>query len=29
MSRPVLAKLGFESHGEIDLLVDRLEPADG
>jgi hypothetical protein len=29
MSAPVLARLGFESHGEIDLLVDRLEPADG
>jgi GNAT superfamily N-acetyltransferase len=29
MSRPVLAKLGFESHGEIDLLVDRLEPEGG
>jgi GNAT superfamily N-acetyltransferase len=29
MSAPVLARLGFESHGEIDLLVDRLEPEDG
>ena len=29
MSGPVLTRLGFESHGEIDLLVDRLEPADG
>jgi GNAT superfamily N-acetyltransferase len=26
MSRPVLTRLGFESHGEIELLVDRLEP---
>jgi len=25
MSGPVLAKLGFESHGELSLLVDRLE----
>ena len=29
MSAPVLTRLGFESHGEIDLLVDRLEPEDG
>ena len=26
MSRPVLARLGFESHGELSLLVDRVEP---
>lgn len=29
MSGPVLTRLGFESHGEIELLVDRLEPEDG
>jgi GNAT superfamily N-acetyltransferase len=29
MSGPVLARLGFESHGELSLLVDRLEPAGG
>ena len=29
MSEPVLTRLGFESHGEIDLLVDRLEPEGG
>jgi GNAT superfamily N-acetyltransferase len=28
MSRPVLTRLGFESHGEIELLVDRLEHDD-
>jgi GNAT superfamily N-acetyltransferase len=29
MSGPVLTRLGFESHGELSLLVDRLEPQDG
>jgi GNAT superfamily N-acetyltransferase len=29
MSGPVLARLGFESHGELSLLVDRLDPQDG
>ena len=29
MSEPVLTRLGFESHGEIELLVDRLDPKDG
>jgi hypothetical protein len=29
MSGPVLTKLGFESHGELSLLVDPLEPGDG
>ena len=29
MSGPVLTRLGFETHGELGLLVDRLEAEGG